>query len=94
MTLAASTDMVISPDDFNPPLKRTEAAVPGYWTIEELAKELEVSTRYVHYLIKGDPKKGVRKRFKAYNAGNSLLVADQDALPYIWETRQWKKNKF
>ena len=43
--------MVITPDSFDQPLKRTEAAVPGYWTVEELAAELGVSTRYVHYLV-------------------------------------------
>ncbi|WP_041934469.1 helix-turn-helix domain-containing protein [Gloeothece verrucosa] len=84
--------MNIKPEDFDPPLKRKEPAVPGYWTVEELATELGVSTRYVHYLIKGDPKKGVRIRLKAYNAGNSLLVSDLDAFKYLWEVRQSKKK--
>ena len=93
MTLAVPLSMAISPDDFDPPLKRTEASVPFYWTVEELANELEVSTRYVHYLIKGDPKKGVRIRLKAYRANNSLLIPDQDALQHLWNVRESKKNK-
>ena len=93
MTLAEASSMVISSDDFDPPLKRTEAAVPGYWTVEELANELGVSIRYVHYLIKGDPKNGIRIRLKAYNAGNSLLISDQDALQHLWNMRQSKKKE-
>jgi plasmid maintenance system antidote protein VapI len=88
MTLSLSQSLEIQPDDFNPPLKRKQAAVPYYWTVEELAEELGVSTRYVHYLIKGDVKRRVRIRLKAYNAGKSLLIADQDALQYLWEVRQ------
>jgi len=84
--------MVLKPEDFDPPLKRKEAAVPHYWTVEELAEELGVSTRYVHYLIKGDLKRRIRIRLKAYNAGKSLLIADQDALQYLWEVRQARKK--
>lgn len=92
MTLALPHPMTLKPEDFEPPLKRKEAAVPYYWTIEELAEELGVSTRYVHYLIKGDLKRRIRIRLKAYNAGKSLLIADQDALQYLWEVRQSKKK--
>jgi AraC-like DNA-binding protein len=92
MTLALPHPMTIKPEDFDPPLKRKEPAVPGYWTVEEMAEELGVSTRYVHYLIKGDPRRGVRVRLKAYNAGKSLLISDQDAFQHIFETRQAKKK--
>lgn len=84
--------MTIKPEDFDPPLKREEAAVPGYWTVEELANELKVSIRYVHYLIKGDPRRKTPTRLKAYNAGKSLLIADQDALQHLWTARQSKKS--
>jgi AraC-like DNA-binding protein len=92
MTLTLSQAIEIQPDDFDPPLKRKEPAVPGYWTVEELAEELGVTTRYVHYLIKGDPKKGVRIRLKAYQVGKSLLIADQEALRYLQDVRQAKKR--
>jgi hypothetical protein len=92
MTLTVAADMGISPDDFDPPLKRTEAAVPGYWTVEELAAELGVTIRYVQYLIKGDPRKKNPDRLKAYRAGVTFLVADADALSYLWTARQSKKK--
>ncbi|PSF29076.1 DNA-binding protein [Aphanothece hegewaldii CCALA 016] len=92
MTLALPHPMTIKPEDFEPPLKRKEAAVPGYWTVEEIAQELEVSIRYIHYLIKGDPRRKTPTRLKAYNAGKSLLIADQDALQYFWKVRQSKKT--
>ncbi|PSF34924.1 DNA-binding protein [Aphanothece hegewaldii CCALA 016] len=92
MTLALSDEMTIKPEDFDPPLKRKEAAVPYYWTVEELAEELGVSTRYVHYLIKGDLKRRIRVRLKAYNAGKSLLIPEQEALQYLWEIKQVKKK--
>ena len=93
MTLAEASSMVITPDKFDPPLKRTEASVPYYWTVEELAAELEVSKRYVSYLITGDPKNGIRIQLKAYKANNSLLIPDQDALQYLWNVRESKKKK-
>ncbi len=92
MTLTVAADMVISPDDFDPPLKRTEAAVPGYWTVEELATELGASIRYVQYLIKGDPRRDLPPRLKAYKAGPTFLVADKDALDYLLKIRQSPKN--
>ena len=33
--------MVLHPQDFDPPIKRKEPLIPGYWTIDELAAELE-----------------------------------------------------
>jgi AraC-like DNA-binding protein len=91
MTLALPHPMTIKPEDFDPPLKRKEVAVPGYWTVEELAEELGVSTRYVQYLIKGNLKNRIKARLKAYKAGPTFLVADTDALEHLWEIRQSKK---
>jgi|GEM_PF-6871175 len=92
MTLAEAPSVVISPDNFDPPLKRTIAAVPGYWTVEELANELGVTPRYVQYLIKGEPSKKIPARLKAYNAGPTFLVSDTEALNYLWYRRRSKKN--
>jgi hypothetical protein len=92
MTLTLSQPLEIQPDDFNPPLKRKEPAVPGYWTVEEIAEELGVTTRYVQYLIKGDPKKRTHPRLNAYKAGPTFLVAENDALSYFWKVRQSKNN--
>jgi len=92
MTPTLSQAIEIKPEDFEPPLKRKEAAVPGYWTVDELAEELGVSVRYVHYLIKGNPKRRMYPQFKAYNAGTNLLVADADALPYIQKARSRNKS--
>ena len=94
MTLASTPRMALSPDDFSPPLKRTEPSVPGYWTVDELAEELQVSRRYIHYLISGNPKRGVRIRLKAYNAGKSLLIADQDALHHIFDVRTSRSTSY
>jgi predicted transcriptional regulator len=91
MNPALSQAIEIKPEDFEPPLKRKEPAVPGYWTVEELAEELGVTVRYVQYLIKGDPKRGVRIRLKAYKAGPTFLISDTEALEYLWAVRQAKK---
>jgi predicted transcriptional regulator len=92
MTPTLSQAIEIKPEDFEPPLKRKEAAVPGYWTVEEMAEELGVTTRYVQYLIKGDPKKGTHPRLNAYKAGPTFLVSETDALSYFWKVRQLKNN--
>jgi AraC-like DNA-binding protein len=91
MTLTLSQAIEIKPEDFEPPLKRKEAAVPGYWTVEEMAEELGVSTRYVHYLITGNPKTRIKARLKAYRASSVYLIADADALEYIKDVRSSKK---
>jgi hypothetical protein len=70
--------------DFLPPFKRQEAAVPGYWTIDELAAELQVTVRKVQYDIKA--KQGTR----IYKAGRTLLLSDTDALAYLWQQRHKK----
>ena len=92
VTIAEASSMTITPEMFDPPLKRTEAAIPGYWTVKELAAELEVSTRYVHYLIKGDPKNNIRIQLEAYRDDNILLVPEQSALQHLWNIRQKKKR--
>jgi transcriptional regulator with XRE-family HTH domain len=91
MTISLSQSIEIQPDDFDPPLKRKEPAVPGYWTVEELAEELGVSTRYINYLIKGNDKARVKARLKAYKTRSTYLVADFDALDYLWKVRQAQK---
>ena len=70
--------------DFFPSLKRQEPAVPGYWTIDELAAELQVTVRKVQYDIKA--KQGTR----IYKAGRTLLLNDVDALAYLWQQRHRK----
>ena len=37
MLATDSRPTAITEKDFNPPLKRQKAAVPGYWTLEEIA---------------------------------------------------------
>ena len=92
MTLILSQAIEIQPDDFDPPLKRKEPAVPGYWTIKELANELGVSTRYINYLITGNPKTRLPPQIKAYKADSSYLIAEQDALTYIQKNRLRNKS--
>jgi transcriptional regulator with XRE-family HTH domain len=91
MTLTFSQTLEIQPDDFDPPLNRKQAAVPGYWTVEELAEELGVTVRYIQYLIKGKPKENKPPQINAYKAGFTYLVADIDALEYIKKARHMKK---
>lgn len=99
MLLAEAPSMVITPDNFDPPLKRIEAHVPGYWTVEELAEELELSLRTVQYLIKGGyPKKSdslvsaPSYHLKTIRIGTALLVSDTEALKFLWERRESKMN--
>jgi transcriptional regulator with XRE-family HTH domain len=91
MTLALSEPMTIKPEDFEPPLKRKEAAIPGYWTVEELAEELGVSIRYVQYLVKGNPSRKTLPKIKSYKMGLGYLIADQEAINYLWQARQSRK---
>jgi hypothetical protein len=88
MTLSLSQSLEIQPDDFNPPLKRKEPAVPGYWTVEELAEELDVTVRSVQYLIKGYPNKP--PKLKAYKLNFGYLIPEESALEYLWAARQSK----
>jgi hypothetical protein len=93
MTQTLSQSLEIQPDDFNPPLKRKEPAVPGYWTVEEIAEELGVSTRKVLYDITGNVKLRVRPKFKmAYKLGPYYLIPDNEAFEYLWKQHQSKKT--
>ncbi|MEB3312506.1 MAG: hypothetical protein VKJ02_19950 [Snowella sp.] len=91
MLAAEPKPAILTEQDFDPPLKRQEAAVPGYWTIREFAAELGVSPRYVHYLITGNPKTRLPQQIKAYKADTNYLIADVDALAYIKRCRNRKK---
>ena len=92
MTIAQASSMVITPDKFDPPLKRIEPTVPGYWTVDELAAELDVSRRFIQYCIKGDLRKKNPMYLKNYKVGISLLVPDAEALVFLWNMRQPDKN--
>ena len=76
--------------DFNPPLKRKEPTIPGYWTIEEIANEIGTSLRKVRYDITGYPAGGIKPSLKAYKAGQLLLVPDSAAFEYIQRPRRKK----
>jgi len=89
-SLTTSELMVLRPEDFDPPLKRKEPTIPGYWTIEEIANEIGVTTRRVRYDITGRPESNLEPSLKAYRIGKSLLVAERDALEYI---QKWRKRK-
>ena len=73
--------------DFDPPFKRDQAAVPGYWTLDEIATELKVTVRKVQYDIKDD------HAIKIYKAGKTSLLCDSDALKYIDQNRRKKIHK-
>ena len=88
-SLTTSKPKVLHPKNFDPPLKRKEPTVPGYWTIDELAAELEYSIRKIQYDITGNPQRNTPPKLKAYKAGSIFLVPDEDALTYI---KQHRKN--
>ncbi|PSF30605.1 DNA-binding protein [Aphanothece hegewaldii CCALA 016] len=93
MTLALTHPMTIKPEDFEPPLKRKEAAVPSYWTVEELAEELDVSMRKVLYDITGNAKLRVRPKLKIfYKLGANYLIPEVEAIEYLWNQRQARKK--
>ena len=77
------SELSLTSEDFDPPLKREKATIPGYWTVEELANELGSTVRKVQYDINGDTK----TLLKAYRIGKSFLIADQDALQYLFKLR-------
>jgi transcriptional antiterminator len=84
--------MVLRPSDFNPPLQRKEPSLPGYWTLEEIAAELGISTRRVGYDITGYPEKNIQPSLKAFRVGRILFVTDENALEYIKRYRERKKS--
>lgn len=90
MTLALSQEISIKPDDFEPPLKRESASVPGYWTVEEMAEELSVSIRKVQLDITGNEKLRVRAKLKAIKVGPIFLIPERDAMEYIQQQRKAK----
>ena len=84
--------MALHPDDFDPPLKRKKPTVPGYWTVDELSKELEVTIRKVQYDVKGQPQHNIPPKLKAYQVGGAFLIPEADGLEYIWQYRQRKRK--
>jgi len=90
--LAPPEPMVRNSSDFDPPLKRIEPTVPGYWTIDEIAAELGMTGRKVRYDVTGRPELNLEPSLKAYKIGQSLLVPDADALDYIFKHRIRKKS--
>jgi hypothetical protein len=83
MLATDSRPTAITDKDFNPPLKRQKAAVPGYWTLDEIATEIGMTSRKVQYDVLGRPQRGQKASLKAYKVASVLLVPDQDALEYI-----------
>jgi hypothetical protein len=91
-SLATTELMVLRPENFDPPLKRKEPRLPGYWTLEELAAELDLSTRRVGYDITGYPEKNIEPNLKAFKVGRIFFVTNEDALEYIKRSRERKKS--
>jgi hypothetical protein len=91
-SLTTPEPMVLRPSDFDPPLKRKEPRLPGYWTLEELAAELDLSPRRVGYDITGYPKKNIEPNLKAFRVGRILFITDENALEYIKRYRERKKS--
>ena len=92
MTLTLSQAIEIKPEDFEPPLQREKAMVPGYWTVDELAEELEASSRKVQFDITGHEKLRVKAKLNALKVGSVFLIPDADALEYIQQQRKKKKR--
>jgi hypothetical protein len=84
--------VTLKPEDFDPPLQRKEPKVPGYWILEELAKEIGASDRKIRYDITGYPEHNIEPNLKAYKAGRLFLVPDDAALEYIQRYRERKKS--
>ena len=84
--------MALHPSDFDPPLKRKKPKLPGYWTVDEIAAELNLSTRTVSYDITGRPEKKIEPNLKAFKVGRIFLVSNENALEYIKRYRERKKS--
>jgi hypothetical protein len=84
--------IVLHTENFNPPLKRKEPTVPHYWTLEEIAAEIGFSTRKVQYDVTGRANINLKPSLKAYKAGPTFLVPDDEALAYIQKHRNRKKS--
>jgi len=93
MTVATSPDRantspkMIEASDFNPPLKRKEATVPGYWTIAEIASEISCSVAKVNRDVKGRPDRNLEPTLFARKAGPTYLIPDTHAYHYIAQYR-------
>ena len=91
-SLTTPEPMVLRPENFDLPLKRKEATVPGYWTLEEIAAEIGMTPRKVRYDVTGRPSHNLNPSLKAYKIGQSFLVPEADALEYIFKHRIRKKS--
>ena len=92
-SLTTSETNILRREDFDPPLKRKEATIPGYWTLEEIAAEIGMSSRRVRYDITGYPARKIEPNLKAYKAKALFVVADADALAYIQRYRDRERKK-
>lgn len=88
MVATQSKPALLTEKDFNPSLKRLDATVPGYWTLEEISVEIGYSLRKIQYDITGRPDRKHLPILKAYRVGLNLLVPDLDALEYIKARRK------
>ncbi len=77
MLAANPKPAILTEKDCDPPLKRKEAAVLGYWTLDELATELALTVRKVQYDVKDN------SNIKVYKAGKTYLLNDFDALERV-----------
>lgn len=64
-------------------LSRSDATLPGYWTTEELAREIGVGHRTILNDINGRPDRNQPAILRAYQHGKYFYIADRDAVPYI-----------
>jgi hypothetical protein len=88
----SSKPMALHPSDFDPPLKRKEPKLPGYWTLEEIATEIGMTSRKVQYDVLGRPAIKLKPNLKGYLVAKVLLVPDEDALAYIQKYRNRNKS--
>ncbi|MGK7915056.1 MAG: hypothetical protein AB4038_05835 [Prochloraceae cyanobacterium] len=88
----STNQVTLKPSDFDPPLKRKEPTVPGYWTLEEIAAEIGMTPRKIRYDVTGRPEHNLAPSLKAYKVGKSLLVSEADALEYIFKQRTRNKS--
>ena len=91
-SLTTSEPIVLSPEDFDPPLKRKKPTVPYYWTLEEISKEIGCSIRKIQYDITGRSNINLKPSLLAYKAGPTFLVPNDKALAYIQKHRNRKKS--
>jgi hypothetical protein len=91
LTVDKSERTSLTPDDFDPPLKREKPTVPGYWLLDEIAVELGCSKRKVMYDVTGRAEYNRPPSLKAYKAGTLHLVPDADALLYLKLNRSMKR---